>query len=138
MPTEAKWEKAARGIHGYIWPWGNEFDSEKANTIENIITFETTSSVHRFSNRSESPFGCVDMAGNVFEWCLDWFNENEYKERVGIVKDPHGPTKGTMRVIRGGAFSYGRWQARCAYRFRTFPNYPYNDVGFRVCVSPTA
>lgn len=76
------------------------------------------------------------MSGNVWEWCSDWFNEDEYKNRQGLAKDPQGPKSGISRVLRGGSYSNEGRPLRCAWRSERNPNYRNEDVGFRVvCVA---
>jgi formylglycine-generating enzyme required for sulfatase activity len=84
-----------------------------------------------------SSYDTLDMMGNVWEWCNDWFAENVYKERTGQdVKDPMGPSSGTTRVLRGGSWVCDRRDVRCAVRYGDDPDGFGHGIGFRVVLSP--
>jgi len=136
LPSEAEWEKAARGAYGNEWPWGNEFDPNKCNSSEGKKGGTTPIGAYS-SLGGDSPYGCADMVGNVWEWCVDWFDEAEYKKRAsGSVVDPHGPQRGQLRVLRGGSFDDSRYGARCAFRLYSYsPVVRHGSLGFRVCAS---
>jgi formylglycine-generating enzyme required for sulfatase activity len=131
MPSEAEWEKAARGENGSIYPWGDEFDPAKSNTSE--AGHGSTTPVGQFSPQGDSPYGCADMAGNVWEWTRSQYRPYPYDPKDG--REELDAPQDTHRVLRGGSFDVDRRFARCASRYRGDPDDWVIDVGFRVVVS---
>lgn len=130
MPTEAQWEKACRGEDGRTYPWGSQAPTGALANFGDIV--DDTTPVGSYPSGA-SPYGALDMSGNVWEWTADWYDRDYYSWSPS---NPQGPEDGDYRTLRGGAWNFSARGVRCADRFRNVPHFRVGIGGFRVVWSP--
>ncbi|MEO1994812.1 MAG: SUMF1/EgtB/PvdO family nonheme iron enzyme [Planctomycetaceae bacterium] len=126
LPTEAEWEYACRAGTDTVYNFG----SDSSQIDEHASYYDNSSSPWAIGQKKPNAWGLYDMHGNVWEWCQDWYSTTYYAN--SSVHDPQGPTNGTGRVYRGGAWNFGQWYCRSAFRYWNQPDFQARSLGFRV------
>ncbi len=142
LPTEAQWEKAARGnLEQMDFPWGNDPpDGGRCNYLDyngSLISIMANldgngKGTLPVDTLTANGYVLFNMAGNVWEWCNDWYQDDYYSQSPSPSKNPIGPTVGDKKVIRGGAWNSSDIYLRCYYRYSKVPHTKLYDIGFRI------
>jgi formylglycine-generating enzyme required for sulfatase activity len=132
LPTEAEWEKAARGTDDRVYPWNDSINCGIAN-YKNACVGDT---VEVGSYLDISPYGVYDMAGNVSEWVNDWYDWTGYYGLLSSLSNPFGPNSGDSRVVRGGSWNGAADQSRTTFRHGWYEHVASEDGGFRCALTP--
>ncbi len=129
LPSEAEWEYAARAGTETLFCFGNE-----AEKLSEYAWYDNNSDgqTHPVGTRRPNAWGLYDMHGNVWEWCQDWYDSTYYSKSPS--KNPHRPSSGNFRVLRGGSWYIYPWYCRSAFRLNRSSDVWYRDIGFRITV----